>query len=267
MATKEKTTMNLRTFKRAILGLALAAGLPLATLQAPFAHAASYTLITATWKGGVLAVNGGFFTAGGIADIYVYDNTYPGHPGLDKPVRTAVAVGQPCTGQQFCFGAYIHASLYTLNPPACKPNGLNLGARYDVIAVDEATQAVSNIATVQAACGTGLGLPAPAAPPSPALSGSLKGGTISASGSSLTAAGAADITLYRDGQPLSTVHTTATGPCQTTICLIPGAVTASFSTGSSTCDGHRYALVALDESTHRLSSEVGLSNICPPQLQ
>jgi hypothetical protein len=265
MTTKEKTAMQLRTFKHTILGLALAAGVPLATLQAPFAHAASYTLITATWKAGVLAVNGGFFTAGGIADIFVYDNTYPGHPGLDKPVRTAVAVGQPCAGKQFCFGATIHASIYTLNPPACKPGWLNLGASYDVVAVDEATQAVSNIATVHAACGTGLGLPAPAAPSSPALYGSLKGGLISASGSSFTPGGGADITLYRDGQPLGTQHTTATGPCHTTICLIPGRVSASFSTGPSTCDGHWYALVALDESTHRLSNEVGLSNICPPQ--
>lgn len=258
--------MNLKTVKRAILGLALAAGVPLATLQAPFAHAGSNTFITAAWKAGVLTVNGGFFTNGGIVDIYVYDNSYPQHPGLDKPVRTAVAIGQPCTGNQFCFGAYVHASIYTLNPPACDPNSLfNLGGSYDVIAVDEATQSVSNIANVQAHCGSGLGLPAPAAPASPSLYGSLKGGNISASGSSFTPAGGVDITLYRDGQPVSTAHTTATGPCHTTICLIPGYASASFSTGSSTCDGHWYTLVALDESTHHLSNEVGLSNICPPK--
>jgi hypothetical protein len=254
---------------RAILGLALAAAIPVATATAPTSHAATHPIITATWKAGVLTVSGGLFTNGGAVDVVVFDG-YSAflQPASAKPAAAAVAFAQqgPCSGIGCIFGATFHTSFYTLNPPACStnPNDLNPLTVYEVVAFDETTKTFSNTSTVGAACGTGLHNHAPA-PTSPIIYGSLAPatGVISVHGSSFTPKGAVDVAYFLQGEPLSTVHTTAYPPCTTTICVIPGTVFASFTTGVIGCGPNVYTVMAMDEATHHLSNEVRVAYGCP----
>jgi hypothetical protein len=262
--------MNLKTMRCAILGLALAAGIPLSMGNARISHAAGHPLITASWKAGVLTVSGGLFTNGGAADVVVYNgySAFGGPPASSKPAATAVTFAQqpPCSGIACIFGARIHTSFYTLNPPPCStnPNDFNPLTEYDVVAFDEATKTVSNMYTVGAACGTGLNNHAPA-PASPWITGSLNPttGVIFMRGSSFTPGGSVDVTYFLHGEPLNSVHTTAAAPCGNMICIIPGTVFASFATGVIGCGDNVYTVLAMDEATHHLSNEVQVAYGCP----
>jgi hypothetical protein len=253
--------MKLNRFAHAIIGLALAAGIPLAAGNAPITHAGSNPTISATWKNGVITVHGSGFGTSDVVDVAVYNgvaaaNTNP----LTSNVITAQAPVCP-THSIVCIlgGATISTTFTTLNPGACVPNQLNL-YWYQVVAFDQTTGTASNIATVTPGCGTGQ----PTAPRSggPLIAASLDSttGVISVGGALFTSQGAVAVTLFQDGQPISTQQKTAAipSPCNPWFCF--PTFSTSFATGVTGCANQDYTVVAVDEVSHLVSNEVTVTN-------
>lgn len=255
--------MKIHSFTRAILGLALATAIPLATVGAPITHAGSNPSITATWKAGVLTVGGSGFANGDSVDVAVYNGlaSAGAHPLATAVVTALLPNCAPHTIWCILEGAMIHTSFTSLNPGACDPNGLNI-LEYQVVAFDQTAGSASEIATVYPTCGTGN----PTAPQSggPTIAASLNAatGVITMGGKFFTAQGSVTVTLFQDGQPVSTVETTASAwSCGGWLCFPPSA-SASFATGVIGCANHDYTVVAVDEATNEVSNEAIISSQC-----